>query len=448
MAALSHPLLRRAICFGSGTGLELGARDMRAVVVRVRPAGVSLIAETVIQSFRERPAADWGGELQKFLAAHEALPLATVALLPREEVLLRLVPLPGLTDEDAAAAIRLQADTLHPWGDDEGFAIDFQRLAGSPFCAVALARQETIDSYTAMFTEAGVKLAGFTLLAGAVYRASRIYTASPGLPRLALPGLAAGLTSAVEVYGESEAKPLFSAKFDTAADRAIALSAAEMRIDLPEEVVDLFHLLPVTGTAPAQADLSGQARSLRAPAYAAALAAASLHLGEPLNLLPAALRRGTSKALYVPTLALCVLLAAALIGMAVEGRILERRHMERLQAEITRLEPAAKRLDAADRQTAGMAQRIHLIDSFRKRSQADLDALKEVNRLLPPPAFVQQLVIDGATVSVAGEADQAESLLKKFDESPLFHDTEFTMPLNRGQSGESFRLRTKREAAR
>ena len=58
MAALSHPLLRRALCFGSGTGLELGARDLRAVIVRVRPSGPALVAETVIHAFRERPAAD------------------------------------------------------------------------------------------------------------------------------------------------------------------------------------------------------------------------------------------------------------------------------------------------------------------------------------------------------------------------------------------------------
>jgi hypothetical protein len=448
MAALSHPLLRRALCFGSGTGLELGARDLRAVIVRVRPSGPALVAETVIHAFRERPAADWGGELQKFLASHEAEPLAAVALLPREEVLLRLVPLPGLNDEDTAAAIRLQADTLHPWGDDQDAAIDFQRLDGSPFCAVALARRETIDAYTDMFAEAGVKLAAFSLLAGAVYRASRVYSASPAQPRLALAGYAAGIDGGVEVYGESEAKPMFSAKFDTAAERAVALSAAEMRMELPEEVPDVFHLLPATESAPAQADLSDQARSLRAPAYAAALAAASLHLGEPLNLLPAALRRGTSKALYVPTLALCALLAVSLIGLALQGRILERRHMERLQAEINRLEPAAKRLDASDRATAAMAERIRLIDGFRRRSQADLDALKEVNRLLPPPAYVQQLVIEDSTVMVSGEAEQAEGLLKKFDESPLFRETEFTMPLNRGQAGESFRLRTRREAAR
>lgn len=448
MAALSHPTLRRALCFGSGTGLELGPRDLRAVIVRIRPSGPALVAETVIHAFRERPAADWGGELQKFLASHEAEPLAAVALLPREEVVLRLISLPGLSDEDAAAAIRLQADTLHPWGDDEDAAIDFQRLDGSPFCAVALARRETIDAYIDMFTEAGVKLAAFSLLASVVYRASRVYSASPALPRLAIAGPEDSLEGGVEVYGESESKPVFSAKFNSAVDRALALSAAEMRIDLPDEVHGVFHLLPVTRTAPDQIDLSDQARSLRAPAYAAALAAASLHLSQPLNLLPAALRRGTSKALYVPTLALCALLAVALIGLALEGRILERRHMERLQAEITRLEPAAKRLDAADRATAAMADRIRLIDGFRRRPQADLDALKEVNRLLPPPAYVQQLVIEDSTVMVSGEAEQAEGLLKKFDESPLFSETEFTMPLNRGQAGESFRLRTKREAAR
>lgn len=447
MAALTHPLLRRALCFGSGTGLDLGARDLRAAIVRVRPSGPALVAETVIHAFRERPAAEWGAELQKFLAAHEAEPLAAIALLPREEVVMRLIALPGLNDDDTSAAIRLQSDTLHPWGDDEDVVTDFQRLPASPFCAVALARRETIDAYTAVFTEAGIKLAGFSLLASAVHRASRIFTPQPAQPRLALAGLAAGISDGVEVYGESEAKPLFSAKFDAGPDRAIALSVAEMRIDMIDEIPDLFHLLPLSTAAPDGADLSDQARSLRAPAYAAALAAASLHLGEPLNLLPSALRRGASKALYVPTLALCVLLAAALAGMAFQGRILERRHMDRLHAEIQRLEPAAKRLEASDRETAAMAQRIQLIDSFRKRAHADLEALKEVNRLLPPPAFVQQLLIESGTVSVAGEADQAEALLKKFDESPLFRDTEFTMPLNRGMSGESFRLRTKRESA-
>ncbi len=444
---MTHPLLRRALSFGSGIGLSLGQRDLRVAVVRVRPTGPTLAAETVIQDFRDRPAAEWGNELQRFLAAHEAEHYVALALLPREEVLLRMVPLPGLSDEDTGSAIRLQVDSLHPWGDEEDVAFDWQRLGETALCAVALARRERVDHYTALFAESGVKLAGLSFAASVVYRASRLFGGESSGSRLAVAGLAGHAGGMVEVYGESEAWPLLSAQFDLPVERAVGLSAAEMRIEVPEEIPDVFSLLPQTVKAPDTADLSDQARSMRAPAYAAALAAACLHLGEPLNLLPAALRRGVSKAVYAPTVLLGTILGVLLLGLVFEGSWLDRNHQERLQAEIRRLGPAAQKLESIDRQTAAMAERIRLIDGFRKRPASDLDVVREINRLLPPPAFVQQLTIDEQTVFVAGEADQAESLLKAFDSSPLFRETEFTMPLNRGQSGEMFRLRAKREAA-
>ncbi len=444
---MTHPLLRRALSFGSGIGLSLGRRDLHVVIVRVRPTGPTLAAETVIQDFRERPAAEWGSELQRFLAAHEAEHYVALALLPREEVLLRMVPLPGLSDDDTASSIRLQVDSLHPWGDEEDVAFDWQRIGETALCAVALARRERVDYYTALFAESGVKLAGLSFAASVVYRASRLFASESTGPRLAVAGLSAHAGGMVEVYGESEAWPLLSAQFELPVERAIELSAAEMRIEVPEETPDIFSLLPQTVKAPNSADLSDQARSDRAPAYAAALSAACLHLGEPLNLFPAALRRGVSKAVYLPTAVLGTILGVMLLGLVLEGKWLDRNHQARLLAETRKLEPAAKKLESIDRQTAAMAERIRLIDGFRKRPAADLDVVREINRLLPPPAFVQQLTIDEQSVFVAGEADQAESLLKAFDSSPLFRETEFTMPLNRGQSGEMFRLKAKREAA-
>lgn len=448
MAAIRQPLLRKALRFGSGVGLSLGNEGIRAVIVKVRPTGPVLVAETFIESFSGRPAAEWGGELQKFLATNEAVPYAALALLPRHEVLLRLIHLPGLTDEDATAAVRLQVDALHPWGDEEEVSYDAQRLDGSPTWAVALARKERIDYYSDLFTEAGIRLAGVSFTASAVYHATRLFDAQQAGRRLAVERLCAGPDGTVEVYGESETKPLFSAQFDAAVERAVSLSAAELRTEAPEEIEDLFTLLPQAVSAPDSMDLSDRARSMRAPAYAAALAAACAHLGEPLNLLPEALRRGKSKAMYIPTMALAAILLLSLVGLAIEGRWLDGKHRERLQAEISRLEPAAKRLEALDRQTAALAERIRLIDGLRKLGGSDLDVIREVNRLLPPPAYVQQLSMDGQTVFVAGEVENAESLLKAFDASPLFRETEFTMPLNRGQSGETFRLRTKREAGR
>ena len=45
--------------------------------------------------------------------------MAATVLFPRAEVIVRTLNLPGVTDKDAANAIELQADTLHPWGDVE-----------------------------------------------------------------------------------------------------------------------------------------------------------------------------------------------------------------------------------------------------------------------------------------------------------------------------------------
>ena len=40
-------------------------------------------------------------------------------LLPRREVIVRQIALPGVAAKDLEGAIRFQLDTLHPYGDDE-----------------------------------------------------------------------------------------------------------------------------------------------------------------------------------------------------------------------------------------------------------------------------------------------------------------------------------------
>ena len=59
----------------------------------------------------------------------------------------------------------------------------------------------------------------------------------------------------------------------------------------------------------------------------------------------------------------------------------------------------------------------------------------------------QPLEMTRAAVTVSGESDQAAALLKIVDSSPLFANSEFTMPLVRVQTGEIFRIRATREGA-
>src|SRR5580704_6401858 len=104
-ASAALPLWRRAMVFGTGFGIAIGERNLEAAIVKARPSGATLISTATIHDFRNRPAAEWGAELLRFVAAAGETRLAATVLLPRTEVIVRGVSLPGVTDKDVANAI-------------------------------------------------------------------------------------------------------------------------------------------------------------------------------------------------------------------------------------------------------------------------------------------------------------------------------------------------------
>jgi len=125
-----------------------------------------------------------------------------------------------------------------------------------------------------------------------------------------------------------------------------------------------------------------------------------------------------------------------------------RRYLGEMNAALAKVQPAAARAAALDRDIDLARKRTLLLDAFRARSKADMDVLAEMTRLLAAPAWLTSLELNGQQVSVAGEADQAAVLLKAIDASPQFESSEFVSPPQRTASGEVFRIRTTREAGR
>lgn len=446
MAELRHPLLRQLTRFGTGAGIVIGERDLDVCLARVRPNSAQVLATLRIEDFRNRPAAEWGAEYAAFLKQHGASHLAALVLLPRHEVIVRPVRLPGVSGEDAPAAIRFQLDSLHPFQDEEVVS-DFQRAGRSDTFIVALAQRNRVDSYTALFAESGIKLAGFTFSGGAVFPSSRLFPSPDAGTRLAVTGLLAGPEAPVEIYGESGSHPLFSAVFDAPAGRAAALASAEMRLEPGHEPRDLIDLLPAWQSAPESFDSSDAGRSRFAPLWATALAAACPHLGAPVNLLPAELRSSSSRAAYIPTIALSIILALMVVALFAQKSWMDRRYFGLLDAEIARLSPRAAQVEKLDRRIAGASLRIQQIDHFRRRTRAHLDIVLELTQMLPPPAYLVSLQISPKEVTLSGETEQADTLLKKLDASPCFAASEFTMPLARSGTGEVFRIRSLREGS-
>lgn len=430
--------LRKWLAIGTGVGLEIGTEDLRVTVVRVRPSGAAVLGCTTIPRFRERPAAEWGREYAAFLKQLGASYLAATVLLPRREVIVRQLSLPGVPDRDLAAAIRYQIDALHPYGEDDAVWA-WARLGGTGSVLIGITRREVVDRHVALFTEAGIKTASFTFSAAVLYPAVRLISAPPAGGFLALREDESGL----EIYGESEARPAFSAQFNADRNRASAMAAAELRLPPESPQLAIEELLPKPRTNPQDFDLSRSALG-----YAAALAGGCSRLAPPVNLLPAEHRSSSSRAIFVPTAALAILLAAFGVAWAAITPLEDRRYLAALEAEIARLEPEARKAAALDRSIEAARARSRLLDDVRRRSKADLDALNELTRLLAPPAWLNQVEITRDSVTLAGEAEQATVLLKLIDESPFFRDSEFTMPIARVAKNEAFRIRAGREGAR
>ncbi|MBV6431033.1 MAG: hypothetical protein IANPNBLG_01155 [Bryobacteraceae bacterium] len=427
--------LKQYLAIGTGAGIELAPDAMRVAISRVRPGGVDVTAAFTIAGYHERPAAEWGAEYASLLRKHGAGHLAAAVLLPRREVIVRVLTLPGVAARDMEAAIRLQIDTLHPYADTDA-AWTWARLGGSAVL-IAIARQSYIERQAELLAEAGIKVSSFTFSAAAIHGALRLHGAPPREGFLGLHQSG----SSIEAYGESPAKPIYSAIHENSAERAAAVSAAELR--LPDDVSprELAAILPSPRRAP---EAGGEDYTL---AYLASLAAACPRFALPVNLLPSAQRSSSSRLIYAPTLALGALLALALAALGFYHRYEDRRYIDALNAEIKLLEPRAKLLAQLDRRIAQARERISLLDQFQSRTKSDLDALREATRVITAPAWLNTLELSRTGLVVAGESDQATGLLKALDSSPQFRNSEFVIPISRVGNVEVFRIRAAREGA-
>jgi general secretion pathway protein L len=428
-AALAEtPWWRRALLLGTGVAIAPGDADLEVAIVRSRPAGSRLVASTRVQDFRPRAAADWGAELSAFLAASGERGAPVTLVLPRGAVIESTLSLPGVPAKEIASAIELQIDSLHPYGDEQ-VAWGWSRASSSEVL-VGIVRQSVLETFETLFSEAGIGLAAVTFSSAAIHAAIRVRTAAPAsfLAYIPLAG-----SPRTEIYGESGNRAVYSARYPFPAEQAAALARDELRLDETFPAIELSRALPVAG-----------AESFASPvAIAAALATSAPFFAQPANLLPKSRRATRSRAGWIAVATAAALLAlAAIVVWGVLPAMEQRRYMRDLARQSQALERPALRAQTLERQIASARARIAAIDDLRRRPQADLDVLNELTRLLPVQAWTNTVEIYPDSVVISGEADQAASLVKVLDSSPLFQNSEFTLT-HTGQT-EQFRIRTMR----
>jgi len=430
---------KKYAAFGSGVGIEIGAHNLAVTAERVRPQGIDVLGATTIRDFGQRPAAQWGVEYARFLQEAGASHLAATVLLPRRETIVRQIALPGVAGRDLASAIALQIDSLHPYGEED-VAYGWSRLENGSVLLGVL-RRAALDRYTAIFAEAGIAVAAFTFSASAIYIAHRVPVGQPHVSDKGFVAVAAGENCWLEIYGESAARPVFSADFDLPPDRAVALAISELRLEPDQAPLSLGGVLPVPRTNPVANDLSQ-----RALPYAAALSGACPWLGSAVNLLPREQRRSNSRAMYIPTIVMGALLLLVAGALVAQSSMEDRRYLRALEAQIAQIEPKAKRSAVLDREMLRAQTRSRLLDEFRSRTKADLDSLNELTALLKPPTWTNMIDLAPGGATITGETDQAAPLLKLLDASPYFQSSTFVGSIAKSGGNEQFQVRMARRA--
>ena len=170
--------LRKLLAFGSGIGIEIGPASLEVIAARVRPSKVEVLGRLLIENYAGRPAAEWGAEYARFLKPLGMGYLSATVLLPRREVIVRQLALPGVAPKDVESAIRFQIDTLHPYGDEEVVWGSSRLAYGSVL--IGIVRREVVDRYRLLFNEAGILVNSFTFSAAAVHAAVRLNGAGEG----------------------------------------------------------------------------------------------------------------------------------------------------------------------------------------------------------------------------------------------------------------------------
>ncbi len=450
--------------WGTGCGIEIRGDDLVVTAVKSRRGGVRILGRCVIAGFRVREPREWGGEYSRFLKGIGLDHMAATVCLPRREVIVRRLQLPAMNRKEMAAAVVLQLETLHPFGDEDIYhdyapVSDDRSAADRVSLIVMIAESSVVDGYTDRFAAAGIAAASFSVAAAALHTALRVRWDEPPSP-LVIGDFRADL---LELYGEAPGREAWTSEFDLAtvsADHAMQLAYSDLRLTpaarvalvvsgaveaLPEfpgfERKSAEALFPAPLESPQEFDLS---RDLWA--MAVALESACPYLGWRANLLPVERRESNSRLMYVPTAVLLGLLCLLGLAFAARPLIQNSAYASRLEAETHRLNRIVFEVEKNRKQTGNAREKLEQLQRLRARTEIDMRIMSELSDRIPDTVWLDNLEVDDSGIQIQGMGPEAAPLLAFINESSTLADAKFSRSLTVTEDGERFEITAERSS--
>jgi len=464
--------MNRILRVGTGCGVEIRGSRLNVIAVKSRPSGVTLLGRMTIEDFRERPPQEWGAEYNEFLKGLRLSHLSCSVSLPRKDVIVREIRLPAMPRKELAAAVGYQLEDLHPYEQDEVYYTfaplrEMSEGMSQIPLAVVIAEKAKIDQYASTFEEAGIAVETFTVVAAAFYAGVRVRWDSPPVPFVI-----ADLTKdSLEIYGEGTERPLFSARFDLEsipAGRALQLAGADLRLQEAEpasivlaggsesdeeeghdsgplEVGGPFEPRSVEEILPSLVSPEGAFDLKRnAAALAVGLEAACPRLGWRANLLPLERRKKNVRWMYLPTGVLAGALVLLCLAFLLRPLMQDSDYVNAVQAEVAKLDQVVAQVEQSLAETLRNKARLAVLVSLRRRTEADLNIVKELSNLLPDTVWLTRLEVNDQGVQMQGEGDRAAPLLGIINDAETLASAEFLTSLVTTGQGDRFQIGAQR----
>jgi Tfp pilus assembly protein PilN len=169
------------------------------------------------------------------------------------------------------------------------------------------------------------------------------------------------------------------------------------------------------------------------PAAQAGAVAAALRNG--LNLIPAPERFRRNHLRYAPTYALGAALAVVAVLLFLREPYQWSVYGGELDSEIAALKPAVDAVAAQEDKLKRATSAYEVLKARVDARDTNLEALRELARILPPDSWISGYSAQGRTLTISGFAPSASAVQKVLEESAVFEDVQFASPVTRDGSG-------------
>ena len=429
------------VFIGKSVGIEICGNDLRLAITRSKFGKLRLIAVHRIVGFmalseEERKKA------VKTLFKNHGIPTGRVYLaLHREQGMVRQVDLPAEMAEKLADVVRIQVETLSPWPLEEiywDFARESQKKNRKLITVtIVIVPRTVLDPWLQFFKSAGIPLSGASLSSVAYAHGAKTLWAD-GVPTFILHREESYIEGAVINEGRVSALTVFSGD-DVAArglvERLLSVgklpSAEGSRFVLCGAGIDEAAeqenpRLPLENAKPQSAKDFGAIATALLPLKASSFSS---------NLIPRSLRYRESQLRLVPTYVLGFVAICMGLALLVRGPYQATIYASQLDGEIQKIAPEVSMVASEETELNQVSARWQALTSSLRTRDFNLEALRELARILPETAFLSSYAYQDGTITISGFAQSASEIQSILENSPMFKGAEFTSSVTRDPGG-------------